>query len=278
MNSYIRYAMQGFNRQHLKCDNQWEITLTDDQEYKYENHPFLHSVFIDEHLTSITFKLKEGLRLEDYAPEISLELEKITFNIISRVPNLPIDKPLCILEAAMDYDGQQYTCQLRDYLTLHDEIYISATQVAQPIYEMGLSHQVAMRDNKGKYQEIFCLLQCSDRVIQFLGLYDIMSDLISKRYVTACKGTQEKVHDFFGKNRKQYPFIQFYESSKANKKNEDSFTHLRNEIAHSMQIGVEEFLEKSQGITFECIQKLLIVINSLLCETPNDEIHRGCNS
>lgn len=266
MNGYIKYTMHGFNRQYQKCDGKWEITLENNQEYLYQNHPFLYSVFIDEHLTSITFNIKEGLRLADYASEIGSELEKITFNLISRVPNLPINKPLCHPEIAIDYDGTKINVRANDFLELKDEIFILQTQSAKSIYEMGIANQVALKENSGEYNKMFCILQCSDRVIQFLGLYDMMANLISQRYSTSHKGIQEKVHNFFGKNREKYPFIQFYESDKCNKKKEDSFTYLRNKIAHSMQAEVGEFLEKSQGISFECIQKLLVIINDLLCE------------
>lgn len=265
MRDYVQYRMQGFNKQLHQCDNRWAMTLTDVKPYLYENHPFLHSVSINEHITSITFELKEGFSCLDCIKEIGYELERITFNIISRYPNLPINKPVCYIEATIHNDKDLTTGILHEPIRIGEELFCMKTSSIDGLYEVALNSDVATKEKTDKYQELFCILQCSDRVIQFLGLYDIMSDLISKLYKTQHKGIQDKVHDFFGRNRDRYPKVGFYESNKDNKKKEDFFTHLRNKIAHSMQIGVKDFLEVSQGITFECIQGMLVVINDLLC-------------
>lgn len=266
MRDYVQYHMYGFNKQLPKSNHEWAMTLTDVKPYLYENHPFLHSVSINEHITSITFELKEGFSCLDHIKEIGHELERITFNIISRYPNLPINKPVCYIEAAI-HNGEDLTeGRLYEQLFMREDVFCMKQEPIDRLYEMALNNDVAVKEKTEKYKELFCILQCSDRVIQFLGLYDVMSDLISKLYKTQHKGTQDKVHDFFGKNRSRYPNVKFYESNKDNKKKEDSYTYLRNEIAHSMQVGVGKFLEVSQGITFECIQDILVVINDLLCE------------
>lgn len=266
MRDYVRYQMQGFNKQLPKCDNKWAMTLTDARPYLYENHPFLYSVSIDEHITSMTFELKEGLSCLEYIEEIGYELERITFNIISRYPNLPIEKPICHVEAAMHHEKNITEGRFQDGINVIDKCSIAKTGSINELYEAALKTNVETKEKAEKYKELFCILQCSDRVIQFLGLYDIMSDLISKLYKTQHKGTQDKVHDFFGKNKGRYPKVGFYDSNKDNKKKEDSFTYLRNQIAHSIQAGVGDFLEVSEGISFECIQGMLVVINDLLCE------------
>ena len=242
------------------------MTFTDIKPYLYENHPFLYSVSINENITSIKFELKEEFSCLEYIKEIGYELERIAFNIISKYPNLPIDKPVCYIEAAVHEGKDLTTGIIHDPIHIGEEIFCMKTASIDKLYEAALNSNVATKEKTEKYQELFCILQCSDRVIQFLGLYDIMSDLISKLYKTQHKGTQDKVHDFFGRNKDRYPKVGFYVSNKDKKKKEDSFTHLRNQIAHSMQIGVDDFLAVSQGITFECIQGMLVVINDLLCE------------
>lgn len=265
MRSYVRYRMHGFNKQLPKCNGKWALTLKNIREHNYKNNPIFNSVIIDEHLTSITFYLNDGLSWKDYYAEIGYELERVTFNIISRVPNICISKPLCTFEVATDTNGQQIKTEMHDGMGTYDELDFIKTTSIDTIYEAGLNYPVAIKEKHKIYKEVFCILQCSDRVVQFLGLYDIMSKLISDMYSTEHKGAQDKVHDFFGKNKSRYPKVNFYDSSKGNKK-EDVFTHLRNKIAHSMQIGVGEFLEISSGLTFECIQGMLIVINDILCE------------
>lgn len=97
-----------------------------------------------------------------------------------------------------------------------------------------------------------------------MGLYDIMSDLIHS------PASQDKIHDYFEKNKDEYPFVSFAKSRKNPNKSEDSFTHLRNAIAHSKQIGIKNYLDISNGISEGHIKHLLIVLNDLLCSVQNE--------
>ena len=271
MNSYVTYDMEGFNMRDGRSKDSWALTLIDNKEHTYESHAFLQSVHFDEHLTRITFTLKDGESWESHKAEISLELERICFNLISRVPNIPVDKPICRLREAMDDAGHTMRMRANEYIMVHDDCFAMCHRPADSVYDEALNYAVAMDKRKEAYQEIFCILQCSDRVIQFLGLYDMMAKLICEKY-PAKKRLQARVMEFFGKNMARYNLTgaSFKQSSKGvgggKKNSEDPFTHLRNNIAHSMQIGVDEYLKQSRGISFECIQALLRVINDLLCE------------
>ncbi|MFR2368864.1 MAG: hypothetical protein ACLS8T_14395 [Anaerobutyricum sp.] len=258
MSSYVKYSMYGFNRKHkAELDgNHFEYTLSNNLPYVYHNHLFLESVYINENITEITFYLQPGKSCEKYMNEISNELEKICFNLITH-SELPIIQPYCLCEIAVNEDGSKV--QVNDYVNIHDECFLFKKIDAKSIYEEGIENKTNFEKCGAKYKELFWILHSPHKVIQFMGLYDIMAELICNPI------SQKKVHDFFGKNRKKYPFITFVASEKDVNKNEDSLTHLRNAIAHSKQIGVTEFLNISNNISDMHIKQLLIVINDLLC-------------
>ena len=258
MNSYVKYSMHGFNHKHKAAldGNHFEYTLTNNSPYKYCNHLFLESVYINESITEITFRLQPGKSCENYKNQISDELERICFNLIA-YSELPILQPYCLLEIAVKEDGNEIL--LNDYVTLRDECFMFKTISAESIYEQGLKYSTNFDKYGAKYKELFWILHSPHKVIQFMGLYDIMAELISSPI------SQKKVHDYFGKNKSKYPFITFEPSRRDANKKEDSLTHLRNAIAHSEQIGATEFINVSGNISDIHIKHLLIVINDLLC-------------
>jgi len=144
---------------------------------------------------------------------------------------------------------------------------------ADSMYDICLSNDVALKEREAAYKELFYILHNPHRVIQFIGLYDIMADLIyntgknvGKRHV------QEMVCDFFKKYIDRYKgMVEIRESTVKDRKGvektmeEDSFSRIRNQIAHSKDRGIRAFLEVSESISFVCIQNLLIIINDLLC-------------
>ena len=259
MNSYVKYSMHGFNRKHKTNinGNHFEYTLKNNSPYMYQDHSFLESVYINESITEITFYLQSGKSCENYMEEISKELERICYNLITH-SELPILQPICHLETAVDDSGSKI--QFNDYITLHDECFIFKTIDAKTIYDNGLKFQTNFEKYEAKYKELFWILHSPHKVIQFMGLYDVMAELICSPI------SQKKVHDYFGKNKNIYPIIKFEPSRKDANKMEDSLTHLRNAIAHSEQMGASEFINISNSISDTHIKYLLIVINNLLCD------------
>lgn len=258
MSSCIKYSMHGFNRKNKANlnGNYFEYTLSDNAPYIYNDHPFLESVYIGDHITDITFYLLPGKEAVDYIDEIAIELERICFNLISH-SELPILQPYCVCEFVMNEDGTQV--ELHDRIKLNDELFVFKTISAKSLYECGMEHNTSFQENQAMYQELFWILHSPHKVIQFMGLYDIMASLISTPI------SQKHVHDYFGMNKSKYPFVTFSPSKKDPAKNEDCFTHLRNAIAHSKQVGVTEYLQIAEGVSDNHIKQLLIVINDLLC-------------
>lgn len=259
MGSYVTFSMYGFNREHRasKDGNHFEYTMSENKPYVYKNHPFLDSVYIDDHVTEITFYLQAGKSYKDYMDEIHVELERICFNLISH-SELPILQPYCLIKTAINEQGTEMV--LSDHMGMRDECYIFKTVSSKRIYESGLEHQTNFAEYEALYKEIFWILHSPYKVIQFMGLYDIMAELIETPI------SQKRVHDYFGKNITRYPFITFLPSEKDGNKKEDSLTYLRNAIAHSRQAGISKFMEISNSVSDDHIKCLLTVINDLLCE------------
>lgn len=259
MSSCIKYSMHGFNRKN-RADmngNHFEYTLSDNVPYIYHDHPFLDTVCISDYITDITFYLLAGKEAKDHIREIGIELERICFNIIAH-SELPILQPYCVCEFIMNEDGTQF--ELHDRVKFRDEIFAFKTISAKSLYECGMDYSTSFQENEAMYKELFWILHSPHKVIQFMGLYDIMASLISTPI------SQKNVHDYFGKNKSKYPFVTFESSRKDPQKNEDCFTHLRNAIAHSKQVGVAEYLQIADGVSDNYIKQLLIVINDLLCD------------
>lgn len=259
MGGYVKYSMHGFNQKGKaeSNENDFKFTLYDNRPYVYTDHSFLESVFINDHITEIIFYLQSGKSCKDYGEQIHIELEKICFNLLA-YSELPILQPYCRLESAINDDGTKV--QMNDYMTFHDELCIYKKINAKKVYDIGLQYKTNFSDYEAIYKEIFWILHSPHKVIQFMGLYDIMAEQIHSPIL------QSKVHDYFGKNKDKYSFITFKQSSKDPSKKEDSLTYLRNVIAHSKQIGIQKYLEVADSISDEHIKQLLIVLNDLLCD------------
>ena len=71
--------------------------------------------------------MKEGLEANEYLEEISNELEKICFNIIT-YSDVPTYQPICELKMLTNASGQEI--QLHDKLILREELRILTSQEA----------------------------------------------------------------------------------------------------------------------------------------------------
>lgn len=260
MCSYVRYSMHGFNQEDPETINntQYRYTLTNNAPHKYSAHPFLESVFINDSITEITFFLLPGKSAEEYLKEIGQELERVCFNLIVN-SELPIIQPCCLLKSVVDKNGSEVDANIHDAILVTDEVFMRKTVSASSIYDCIHSNN-RLSEKHAQYKELFWILHSPHNVIRFMGLYDIMAGLISNPI------SQKNVCSYFGKNKEKYPFVSFLPSLKNPKNKEDSFTHLRNAIAHSKQVGVDEYIEISEQISDTVIKRLLIVINDLLCE------------
>lgn len=252
------YKMYGFNKDYLRGSCKKKIIIDSNIMWKYPNHPFLQEVIIAKELTYMEFILIEGKEAKDYLSEISDELERICFNIIvyTEIPTL---QPFCERAQIINADGT--VMMLDDRLNIHDELTICNNYCADNLANTIMTIETPISAKKAEYKELFFILHNPHRAIQFIALYDILQGKICD---AGERQRQEKVTNFFGKNRLRYPFVTFVPRNDNPDKNEDMFTHLRNNIAHSKQAGIKEFLETTEHISDEVVSYLLAVVSDII--------------
>lgn len=258
MSSQVIYAMHGFNVPKVDSSYQRIVKLKNNFEYHFKNHSFLESFSIDEDFKKIKFTLLPGKEAKDYMNQIGDELEKICFNIIA-YSEVPTHQPLCTLELITN--EMETEIEIRDSIQLRECIKICDEMEAVDLYESIMDRNTPLSSNKAKYKELFYILHNPHEVIQFIALYDVLMNLICSSNE---RNKQKRVRDFFGKNRERYPFIQFHKCNDNSEKSEDTFTHLRNNIAHSKEAGINDFLETSNSITNKHVSDILRVINDII--------------
>ena len=254
MNNYVAFNMKGFNTPNSDKTYKFDRDL----EFDYKDHTFLEKAVINTSFDEITFYLKDGKSYNQYKQEISRELERICFNIIAYT-GIHTFTPICDLKAVVDHEGNNITATFNDRLGLRECVMINITCNPKEIENKIFLTESNFDEQSANYKELFWILHNPLPVIQFLGLYDFMSGLISENKA------QKYVHTYFRKNKDKYPNVHFEISAKDNKTEEDNFTHLRNVIAHSKQAGVNEFINTAAFINEDHIKQILQVINDLLC-------------
>lgn len=265
MSSQVIYRMHGFNKSEAEANCKRTVILKNNSEYRLNNHHIIESVFIDAEFKQMRFTLHPGFEAVNHMKEIEDELEKICFNIIA-YSEVQTNQPYCIIEMVTNAEGTKIDISERFKMT--DSLIMHEPVDALDFYKLVVDKNTPIGANKTKYKELFYILHSPHRVIQFMGLYDILEDLICSHDE---RSKQKRVHDFFGKNYERYPYIQFYKYNANSRKSEDMFTHLRNNIAHSKDAGIEEFLKTSNTISNKEITQLLQVINDII--SGEVEIH-----
>lgn len=258
MGSKVIYRMEGFNKQisHTTCRH--SISIDNNIIWKYNNHDFLETVIIAKELNRMEFVLLPQREALDYMGEISDELERICFNLIAYT-EIPTVQPVCVIEQVFSANGNQAI--LHDKINVRDEIMIRYSISAEELGEKIMQIPTPIKEYKTEYKEIFYILHNPHRVIQYMALYDMLQDKICN---AETRKRQETVRNFFGKNKKRYPFVSFVERNDDSNKTEDCFSHLRNNIAHSKEAGIEQFMKTAEGISDRDISNLLVVLNDII--------------
>lgn len=258
MASKIVFEMMGFNKGAGNVNR--KVNITDNKGYEYEGHVFLKSFYIDDQFKEITFELKEGLEALDYLEQIENELERICFNIIT-YSEVPTSQPVCYIKMITNALGNELT--LCDEVKLKDKLFMESTQSAKEFYKVIMENKTNLNaETKAKYKELFYILHNPHKAIQYIAFYDVLKELVSppgdvqQKYVT----------QFLGKNKERYKFVNFVPSNKNSGKNEDSLTFIRNNIAHSKDTGIADFLNITENISGQEISNILKVINDIISE------------
>lgn len=251
--NYVVYSMYGFN---IDKNNIFEIK--NNQLYFYKKHDFLYAFKIYNDFKKIIFYLKNAFAPYEYYDKISLELERICFNLIL-YDDLSIDQLICILDHIAP---KVKDIRFQDKLVLHEKICSKISIESNKFYKNIVEYQndILNEQNYKIYRQIFDILQCKNLAVQYTSLYDLLKEQI-------CKGKKQKQREvikFFLNNKEKYPFVVFEKSRGCANLEEDYFTFLRNKIAHPW--GLNSFDIQTLEISGTTIKYLLRIINDLICK------------
>lgn len=260
MSCKLTFRMDGFNPEQWNRERHRTVVLEEDFEYYYANHPVIESVWMSRIFDRMEFTLLPGIQCEkgEVYQKVVEELERLCFNLIAYA-GVETNCPKCRLETIKDEEGNKL--QVRDSIGFRESIQIRSSMDKETIRKCLMEPKTPIEEHYADYKEIFYILHNPHKCIQFMGLYDVLIHLICQDKENL---KQKNVHDFFGRNKEKYAFIHFYQDSKNKKQGEDTFTHLRNKLAHSKSSGAEEFLKAAESITDREISQILQVINDIL--------------
>ncbi|MGD9567810.1 MAG: hypothetical protein AB7V48_05730 [Sedimentibacter sp.] len=252
---YLQYRLHGFEN----------ITLTDNDYYPVNNHLF-KSILLSDDVKQMTVGLKDGITYEEYKNEIDAYLNQICFNMIIN-SNVSLNAPYRTIEIIQDKEENNTQNEVRvfDYITFKDEIIIQRHIGAQSFYENIINQPTSMDKHFVLYERIFKTLFNPVKVVQFLSLYQLLYELLSKG---KSHPAQRYVTEYIENNKDRYPAIEFKPSRKNNKK-EDSMTYLRNEITHCEDTNdFNLYSQLGDQISDAVIKQIIIVLNDVIMELP----------
>lgn len=256
--NYVSYKLSGFSG----------LELEENQSFEIENNPYIESIKLNDKLSSITLYLKSDVSFQDNQNAIESFLDGIIFNLIIKT-QVDIDFPNWYLEFVSKKDANKSTVYER--LGIRDTIKIKRVQNAHYIYKDIVESPTAIGINRLLYERIFCILLNPNQVVQFMSLYEILLDKVQN--IMKNGEGQEKVVNYLRINKEKYPFIEFQSSSKLSKngKPEDTFTYIRNTIAHcENKDDFDEYMKVGSSITSRMIKNLLLVLNDVIMDLPEE--------
>lgn len=242
---YIKFSLSGF----------YNVKLNNNQKRKV-NHNIINNVFIEEDLKSVTLELNDDINFEEHKDEIYKYFSHIYFNIISKT-GADIDKPKFFLEIIKN-DNESL---VNENIVIKEECNLSRSYEAFDIYNMVIESTTALDKHELLYHRIFSTLENPNLIIQFMNLYQMLMELLSKG---KRKVEQKNVVDYFKTNK--YRFITFEETRRTGKQyKEDSITYLRNQIGHCEDTNdINLYKQLGTSITCHTINDIITVLNDVI--------------
>lgn len=255
--NYVQYKLSGFSGLELKENEPCEI----------ENNPYVKSVELNNDLTAVTINLRDGVDFEENKGNIELFLKELIFNLIIKT-EADVEHPNWSIEYVRN--GNMIT--VNEHIFIHDAVTVLRLVRANSVYSSILDSPTAIVNKQLLYERIFCILQNPNLVVQFMSLYEILSEMVQK-IIKNGEG-QEKVGNYFKSTMGKYSFIvKFYPSTKPGKngKSEDLFTYTRNAIAHCEDKNdLNEYKRIGSQVTSKMIKDLLLVLNDVIMDLPEE--------
>lgn len=254
----IEFQLEGFS-----CDIGEDITydeqIQDNKPFVFENHKIFHSIYITDDFSRMILELKDGVDINKSYEAIVSECEKFCYNIISRTDKA-IHQPLFKFLSST----QDFHMRIDETISLREVVCLTKKTKSDSFYKLITENEVLI-EKSGYYKAIFNILQAPNIITQFIGLYDILIELIS--YISSPKKEikQTYVLNYFKKHKEHGIGIISCERDKKIKE-EDAFTKIRNDIAHSRRISPAAYSKIESQINLTTIKKMLVIINDLIIE------------
>jgi len=214
-NTILQYKLSGFENLRLTKNHPQEI-----------NSVLIKTILINDDLTALTVVLNDGVHYSSNKTDIELYLDHICFNFIAR-SDADLLFPIRVLEVVKENN----TINASEHVEIRESVTITRSIPASTIYDTVLNSQTLMKKNAVLYERIFKTLHNPNLIVQFMSLYQLLMELLSKG---RAKIEQKNVMEYLRSHKTQYPFVSFKPTRRKNANfEEDSFTFFRNEIGHS---------------------------------------------
>lgn len=245
--NYVEYDLYGFENLKLKENKRHEMI-----------HPLIRFLYIADDITSMTVTLNENVHYNEHCDEIEKFLDHVCFNLIVNT-EVDVYQPVRILKSVHDEDEITFF----DQMGMTDNCSITRNYNADSIYKVVIDTETAIDNHNLMYERIFKTLQNPNLIMQYLGLYQFLMELLSKGKEYPC---QANVINYFKNHQEQYPYISFKQTRKKRKKyKEDTFTYVRNEIGHCEETNdLAVYKEMGKKVDNRLIKRLVSVLNDVI--------------
>ena len=249
---YVRYSMQGLNNLRISHNTKMPIT-----------HPLIKSVSIQDDLKCFALELNKGIQYIEHKSAIDLYASQLFFSLVVQT-DADIDQPRKLISAVAD--GTRNDLFESALITDHVEVSLKVEPV-DFVYSMINTAPPAFDKREVLYERILGMLQNPNLVVQFISLYELLMELLTPNFPAQRPG-QKKVCNYFSQNTKKYPDVTFCPSrDKSRKFKEDSFTFLRNKLAHCEDTNnMDLYRQSGNEITCQTIKQLTRAINDVIIE------------
>lgn len=245
MEGYITFKLDGLSCVELENSKRQEL-----------QHSLFTSFKIEEQLENVTLYFNDHVEID--LRRVKAEAEFVIFDLLMKLIlslEVEVDRPSYKLSAIHSsaksnlevYDSIELKCELTVKRLFDSEDFLNSISVNQPLVK---------QTNHLLYKRLYYILRNDNQVTQYLMLYDFLMEVVSQNN----RKEQRRVGDFL-KERK-IENISWHPTKRPGKTfQEDTFTYLRNEIAHAeFDNNFEEYEKVSNKVNGKLIQHLAQVV------------------
>jgi hypothetical protein len=248
---YVSYSMQGLNN--LKISQNRKMSIS---------HPLVKSVSIQDELKCFALELNKGIQYVEHKAAIDLYAFQLFFSLVVQT-DVDIDQPQVFL--CSDVDGDRKA--LIENVCFDESATVFRKDTVDNVYQRIKTAPPAFDKYRARYERILSTLQNPNLVVQFISLYELLMELLAQKSSLEYP-SQRSVSKYFSQNSKKYPDVKFRKTRKKDQTfEEDSFTYLRNELAHCEKTSDMILYHKlGSSITCQTIKQLTRAINDVIIE------------